>query len=52
MVGGAGIAGGYSGIDFNDLACALFVFCNEGVSCKNLSFSLDPVDERNPEGDF
>ena len=35
-----------------DLAVALFVFCNDGVTCKNLSFSLDPVDERNPEGDF
>lgn len=45
-------AGGDSGIEMKDLAAALYVFCNEDVQCKNLSFSLDPVDERNPEGDF
>jgi hypothetical protein len=41
-----------SGIDINDLAVALFVYCNEDITCKNISFSLDPVDERNPEGPF
>jgi len=46
------LAGSDTGIDMRDLAVALFVFCNDGVTCKNLSFSLDPVDERNPEGDF
>ena len=41
-----------TGIDLNDLAVALFVYCNEAVECKDISFSLDPVDETNPKGDF
>lgn len=46
------VAGGKTGIDLKDLAVALFVYCNDAVKCKNISFSLDPVDERVPEGDF
>jgi len=45
-------AGFDTGIDLNDLAVALFVYCNEAVLSKNLSFSLDPFDENNPDGDF
>ena len=45
-------AGGESGIDIKDLAVALYVFCNDNIKSKNISFSLDAVDERNPDGDF
>lgn len=45
-------AGSDSGIDFNDLAVALYVYCNQDIQCKNVSFSLDPVDEREPEGEY
>ena len=45
-------AGGDSGIDIKDLAVALYVFCNDNIKSKNISFSLDAVDERNPDGDF
>jgi hypothetical protein len=46
------LAGTGTGIDLNDLAVALFVFYNEAVQSKNISFSLDALDEKNPEGDF
>ena len=46
------VAGGTTGIDLSDLAVALFVYCNDAVKCKNISFSLDPLDEKFPEGDF
>lgn len=49
QIGGAGTSD-LNGIELKDLAVALYVFCNDGVSCKNISFSLDPADERNPEG--
>ncbi len=47
-----GAAGGDSDIDINDLAVALYVFCNEEIKSKNISFSLDAVDEKHPDGDF
>ena len=46
------VAGTGTGIELNDLAVALFVYCNEAVQSKNISFSLDPFDENNPNGDF
>jgi hypothetical protein len=46
------VAGTGTGIELNDLAVALFVYCNEAVQSKNISFSLDPFDENNPDGDF
>ena len=46
------VAGAGTGIDLNDLAVALSVFCNEAVRSKSISFSLDPLDEKNPKGDF
>jgi hypothetical protein len=42
----------FSGIKISDLAVALFVYCNEDVKSKNISFSLEPLDERHPEGDY
>ena len=41
-----------SGIDIEDLVVALYVFCHEQIKCKNISFSLDPVDPKNPMGPF
>ena len=46
------VAGTGTGIDLNDLGVALFVYCNEAVQSKNISFSLDAFDEKNPDGDF
>lgn len=46
------VAGTGTGIELNDLAIALFVYCNEAVQSKNISFSLDAFDEKNPDGDF
>ncbi|TNV84507.1 hypothetical protein FGO68_gene15605 [Halteria grandinella] len=40
------------GIDLNDLAVALYVFCNSEIKSKSLSFSLDALDKKNPEGDW
>jgi hypothetical protein len=34
------------------LACALAVFCDKEIDCKNISFSLDPLVPSNPEGPF
>ena len=48
----AAIAGKGTGIDLNDLAVALFVYCSEEAKYKHISFSLDPADEKNPHGDF
>jgi hypothetical protein len=36
----------------NDLAVALYVFYNDTIKCKKICFSLDPLDEKNPIGDF
>ena len=48
----AAIAGKGTGIDLNDLAVALFVYSSEAAESKNISFSLDPADEKNPYGNF
>lgn len=40
------------GIDMNDLAVALYIFCNPDIKKKSISFSLDSLDEKNPEGDY
>lgn len=36
----------------NDLAVALYIFCNPDIKTKSISFSLDSLDEKNPEGDY
>lgn len=43
----------YEGIFIQDLALCLYVYCNDAFKDnKSISFSLDPADEFNPDGDF
>jgi len=42
----------YDSIDLSDLAAALLVYSDKTISCKGISFSLDPAEPTNPEGPF